>query len=317
MMRIALLDDYQGIGTSMVSWDEVGDDVEVVMFRDHIDDENELAEQLAKFDVVVAMRERTPLRESLLERLGRLRLIVTTGPANAVIDVAAANRQGIVVSGTGGILTPTSELTWALILALTKRIPGEDAAIRGGAWQESIGVDLSGRRLGLIGLGRLGAMVARVGIAFGMDVVAWSQNLTQERCTEVGVRRVDRTELFTDSDIVSIHLVLSDRTRGLVGEKELRSMRRSAFLVNTSRGPIVNEQALLRALNENWIAGAGLDVFNIEPLPKSHPLRFMPNTVLTPHIGYVTEDCYRLFWKEIVEDIIAFRQGQPIRVVGQ
>lgn len=317
MMRVALLDDYQGIGTSMGSWDEVGDDVDIVSFRDHIDDEDELAAQLLNFDVVVAMRERTPLRESLLERLNRLRLIVTTGPSNAVIDVEAASRRGIVVSGTGGILTPTSELTWALILALTKRIPGEDAAVRAGAWQESISVDLAGRRLGLIGLGRLGAMVARVGLAFGMDVVAWSQNLTQERCAEVGVRRVDRTELFTDSDIVSIHLVLSDRTRGLVGEKELRAMRRSAFLVNTSRGPIVNEQALIRALNEKWIAGAGLDVFNIEPLPASHPLRFMPNTVLTPHIGYVTENCYRLFWTEIVEDIAAFRRGQPIRVVGR
>jgi phosphoglycerate dehydrogenase-like enzyme len=219
------------------------------------------------------------------------------------------------VCGTGGVLPPTAELTWALILAVVRHLPAEDASIRSGGWQHTVGGDLAGSTLGVVGLGRLGGAVARIGQAFGMEVLAWSQNLTDERAAEVGVTRVGRTELFRQSDVVTIHLVLSDRTRGLVGSSELRAMKGSAVLVNTSRGPIVDDGALITALRDRWIAGAGLDVFDQEPLPGDHPLRSLPNTVLTPHIGYVTRNCYAVFYRHIVEDIAAFLEGAPIRVI--
>ncbi|HEY8526576.1 MAG TPA: D-2-hydroxyacid dehydrogenase family protein [Acidimicrobiales bacterium] len=313
-LRIAVLDDYQGVAAG-VDWSAVPAPVDVHAFRHHIDDPDELAAALRPFDVVVAMRERTPLDAALFARLPDLRLVVTTGPRNAVIDVGAAAARGVVVSGTGGYVTPTSELTWALILAVQRHVPAEDAAIRAGGWQHTIGRELAGRTLGLVGLGRIGALVAEVGRAFRMDVVAWSQNLTDERAAEVGVRRVAKDELFARSDVVSIHLVLSDRTRGLVGEAELAAMKPTAILVNTSRGPIVDEAALVRALHEGRIAGAGLDVFDREPLPADHPLRSAPRTVLTPHIGYVTDGLYEQFFREIVEDVAAFAAGAPIRVI--
>ena len=260
----------------------LGPDVTVDAVAEHLASEDDLAARLAGCQVVVAMRERTAIGAALLDRLPDLRLLVTTGMANAALDVDAAAARGVTVCGTGGILTPTSEHTWGLILALLRHIPADDATMRAGGWQTRMGDDLAGRRLGLVGLGRLGALVARVGLAFDMDVVAWSANLTAERCAEVGVRLVGRDELFATSDVVSVHLVLGDRSRGLVGAADLARMRPSAVLVNTSRGPIVDEAALVAALRDGGIAGAALDVYDDEPLPADHPLRALPNTVLTP-----------------------------------
>jgi phosphoglycerate dehydrogenase-like enzyme len=262
------------------------------------------------------MRERTPFPRSLLERLPELRLLVTTGRRNAAIDVAAAAERGVTVCGTASHPTGPVELTWALILAVARHLPQEDASVRAGGWQETVGTDLAGSTLGIVGLGRLGERVATIGGAFGMDVVAWSQNLTAERAAEVGVRRVGRDELFASADVVTVHLVLSDRTRGLVGRAALARMKSSAILVNTSRGPIVDEAALLDALAAGTIAGAGIDVFDREPLPRHHPLRSAPRTVLTPHLGYVTERTYEVFFREAVEDVAAFLAGTPIRVLS-
>jgi phosphoglycerate dehydrogenase-like enzyme len=262
------------------------------------------------------MRERTPFKASLLERLPRLRLLVTTGARNAAIDVAAARARGVVVCGTEGLPYPTAELTWALILALARHVPAEDRATRAGKWQTSLGVGLRGKTLGVLGLGRLGGQVARIGAAFGMELVAWSQNLTVERAAEFGARLVARDALLEQADVVTVHLVLGERTRGLLGARELGLMKRSAFLVNTSRGPVVDEAALIRALSTNSIAGAGLDVFDEEPLPPGHPFLVLPNTVLTPHLGYVTAETYRIFYSQALEDIQAYARGQPIRTVS-
>jgi phosphoglycerate dehydrogenase-like enzyme len=310
--RVAVLDDYQDVAHTMVEWPA---GVEVVAFTDHVDDERALVARLAGFDVVVAMRERTAFPRSVLERLPDLRLLVTTGTRNAAIDVGAARDLGVVVSGTFGIISNTVELTWALILAVARRLPDEVDAVRRGAWQQAVGVDLHGKTLGLLGLGNIGSQVARIGSAFGMDVVAWSANLTDERAAAVGAPRVDRDELFRRADVVSVHLVLSDRTRHLVSAHELAMMKPTAFLVNTSRGPIVDDDALIDALDRGAIAGAGLDVFAVEPLPADHPYRRLANVVATPHIGYVTTDCYRIFYDHIVEDITAWLAGDPIRVI--
>jgi phosphoglycerate dehydrogenase-like enzyme len=313
-VRIVILDDYQRASDRFGDWSRLGD-VNVHALTDHVSEPDDLVAALTGAEVVVAMRERTALPASILERLPALRLLVTTGPRNAAIDVAAARDLGISVSGTGGSVTPTSELTWGLILALLRHIPREDAGMRAGGWQHTLGVDLAGKRLGLVGLGNIGRLVADVGRAFRMDVVAWSENLTDERAAKVGVARVTKQQLFETSDVVSIHLVLSDRTRGIVGERELRSMMSTAVLVNTSRGPIVDERALVSALESATIAGAGLDVFDVEPLPPDHALRRLPNTVLTPHIGYVTDSLYAIFYEQIVEDIAAYLSGSPIRVI--
>src|SRR4051794_9603187 len=261
------------------------------------------------------MRERTPFPRALLERLPALKLLVTTGAANKSIDVAAANEHGITVCGTGAHLPGTAELTWALILAVARHIPQEDASVRAGGWQQTIGLDLAGGTLGVIGLGRLGERVARIGQAFGMDVVAWSQHLTDERAAEVGVRRVEKDELLASADVVTIHLQLSDRTRDLIGERELALMKPTAILVNTSRGPIVHEPALVHALRAGTIAGAGLDVFDVEPLPARSPLRELRRAVLTPLLGYVTEKTYATFYGDAVEDVAAFLAGAPVRVM--
>jgi len=291
-------------------------DADVVEFRDHLADEDAVAERLRDFDVVVAMRERTEFRRSLIERLPNLRLLVTTGRRNKSIDVEAANELGIPVCGTGILPNGTAELTWGLILAVARHIPQEDASLRAGGWQETVGTDLAGARLGVLGLGNQGSQVARVGLAFDMDVVAWSENLTEERAAEVGARRVDKDELFATSDVVTIHTLLSKRTRGLVGADDLGRMKPTAILINTSRGPIVDQQALLDALHQGRIAGAGLDVFDQEPLPADHPLRTAPRTVLTPHLGYVTEKTYEVFYREAVEDVAAWIAGEPIRVLS-
>jgi len=317
LSSLAVLDDYQGVSSTMVDWAAGVPGLQVVAFRDHLADEDALVARLYPFDAVMAMRERTPFGPALLGRLPNLRLLITTGPFNAAIDMAAASEAGIVVCGTGGTASPTAELTWGLILALVRHVPAEDAAIRAGGWQQTVGVGLEGRTLGLVGLGRLGARVAAVGHAFGMRVVAWSPHLTPERAAHHDAELVSKAELFELADVVSVHIVLGDGTRGLIAEEELRAMRPSAFLVNTSRGPIVDEPALVRALTEGWIAGAGLDVFDEEPLPPDHPLRRTPRTVLTPHLGYVTEETYRIFYQEALENVQAFVAGSPVRVINR
>jgi phosphoglycerate dehydrogenase-like enzyme len=312
--RAVVLDDYQGVALASADWSILRNRVEVDTLSTHIADEAELAHTISNYDIVVAMRERTPLRRSLFERLPRLKLLVTTGPFNAVIDLDAASDHGVKVCATRGHMPPTTELTWALILACLKRVCECDKAVREGAWQTRMGLDLYGAQLGVLGLGNYGSAVSKVAQAFGMTVVAWSQNLTAERCRSIGVALVEKDELLRTSDVVSIHLVLSDRTRGLLSEPELRSMKPSAFLVNTSRGPIIDEPALLAALREGWIAGAGLDVFDHEPLPVDHPLRSIPNVVLTPHMGYVTPRSYEVFFTDVVEDIAAYVEGRTVRL---
>ena len=315
MHRIAVLDDYQSAAATYADWSAVPEAVDVEEFSDHLSDEDALAARLQPFDVVVAMRERTPFPRSLLARLPNLRLLVTTGARNASIDVAAARELGVTVCGTGAHPSGPVELTWALVLAVARHLPPEDANVRAGGWQQTVGTDLAGATLGVVGLGRLGGKVARIGGAFGMDVVAWSQNLTAERAAEVGVRRVTKDELLSTSDVVTIHLQLSDRTRGLIGAPEFALMKHTAILVNTSRGPIVDEAALLDALRDDQIAGAGLDVFDTEPLPADHPLRSEPRAVLTPHLGYVTKATYEVFYRGAVEDVAAFLAGAPVREI--
>ena len=315
MVRVAVLDDYQGIALSMTEWSRLPDGSQVEAFRDHLFDESAIAERLKDFDVVIGMRERTPFPRSLIERLPNLKLLITTGARNASFDVTAAKEWGIVVCGTGGGGPSTAELTWGLILALVRQIPREDAAIREGGWQLTIGPTLAGKTLGVIGLGNLGSQVATIGRAFKMDVIAWSTNLTRERAEQFGVTLVTREELLSQADIVTIHLVLGDRSRGLIGAKELALMKPTSYLINTSRGPIVDEKALIEALEAKRIAGAGLDVYDVEPLPADHPLRRLSNTVVTPHIGYVTSDGYKVMYEHAVEDILAFLAGSPVRTL--
>jgi phosphoglycerate dehydrogenase-like enzyme len=313
--RIAVLDDYQSVAADFCDWSTLPEPAEVVEFHDHVDDEDALIARLEPFDVVVAMRERTAFPRSVLERLPNLKLLVTTGRRNKSIDVAAATHHGITVCGTGILPNGTAELTWGLILAVARHIPQEDASVRAGGWQETVGTDLHGARLGIVGLGGQGSQVARIGLAFGMDVVAWSQNLTDERAAEHGVRRVEREELFATSDVVTVHLLWSKRTRGLIGAADFALMKHTAVFINTSRGPIVQTQALTDALHEGRIAGAGLDVYDQEPLPPDDPIRSLPRTVLTPHLGYVTRGTYEVFYGEAVEDVAAFLAGAPIRVI--
>jgi phosphoglycerate dehydrogenase-like enzyme len=316
MVRVAVLDDYQNVARRMTDWGVLPADVEVEVFQDHLTDQAAVAERLKDFDIVMAMRERTPFPRALLEQLPRLRLLTTTGMRNAAIDMQAAADCHVLVCGTGGILYPTAELTWGLILSLLRHIPDEDQATRAGRWQVSLGLGLHGKILGLMGLGRLGSEVARVGNAFQMDVIAWSQNLTAERAAECGAALVSKDELLARADILSIHLVLSARSRGLIGHRELNRMKPTAYVINTSRGPIVDEAALIAALRNGTIAGAGLDVFDEEPLPLDHPLRRAANTIITPHIGYVTQETYQVFFAETVENIQAFLKGAPVRVLN-
>jgi phosphoglycerate dehydrogenase-like enzyme len=315
-VRVAVLDDYQDVARAAGPWAALGPDAEVTFFSDHVADDETLARRLEPFDVVVAMRERTPFTAARLARLPGLQLLVTTGMGNAAIDMDAARARGVTVSGTAGLASPTAELTWGLILALLRSIPVEEANVRAGGWQTTLGVELAGRTLGVLGLGRLGSRVARVARAFEMDVVAWSHNLDAQRAEAAGARLVTRDELFAQADIVTIHLRLSDRTRGLVGAAELERLGPAGYLVNTSRGPIVDEAALLAALGDGTIAGAALDVYDTEPLPPDHPLRTAPNTVLTPHLGYVTTGTYAVFFRDVVEDIAGWANGEPVRVLN-
>ena len=314
-MRAAILDDYQGVALTMANWGALPQGVEVSTYRDHLAEEDALVERLGGADVVIGMRERTPFPRSLLERLPNLKLLITTGMGNAFFDMKAATELGIVVSGTTGSSDTTGELTWGLILALTRRLPQEDKATREGRWQTSVGPGLQGKTLGLLGLGRIGSQVAAYGHAFGMSVIAWSQNLTPEQATERGAIRVPKEELFAEADVISIHLRLSGRTRSLVTGRELALMKPTAYLVNTSRGPIVEEAALLDVLQRRTIARAALDVFDQEPLPSNHPLLRLDNTVITPHLGYVALESYQAMYSEAIEDIQTFMSGQPVRVL--
>jgi phosphoglycerate dehydrogenase-like enzyme len=313
--RIVLLDDYQGIALDYGGWDRVPDEWEKVALCQHIADPDELVEALAGAEIVVAMRERTQFPASTFDRLPDLKLLITTGMGNVAIDIPAAQRNGVVVCGTGGHGPATAELAWALILGLARKIPAEDANMRQGGWQTTIGTDIAGTTLGLVGLGNLGKQMVPVAKAFGMDVVAWSTNLDPEEARAAGAEPVTKDELFERSDFVSVHYKLSDRSRGLIGAGELALMKASAFLVNTSRGPIVDTNALLDALDAGTIAGAGIDVYDTEPLPADHPLRSAPRTIITPHLGYVTEDTYMVFFNDAVEDVLAYLAGDPVRVL--
>ena len=313
-MRIAILDDYQHAALSSADWGSL--DADVAVFHGHIPDTADLVAELRPFDVIVAMRERTPFSAERFRLLPNLRLLVTTGMRNAAIDVAAAAELGVTVCGTRGSAGATPELTWALILSLVRHVPEEDRAVREGGWQRAIGFGLRGRTLGIVGFGNIGKQVAAVGQAFGMDVIAWSQHLRAAAADEHGVTAVTKDELFASADVITIHYKLSARSEGLVDERELRLMKPTAFLVNTSRGPIVDQDALLGVLRSGAIAGAALDVYDEEPLPGGHPLRSAPRTVLTPHIGYVTDDGYRTFYADAVEDIAAFAASRPVRVIA-
>ncbi|GAA2033266.1 D-2-hydroxyacid dehydrogenase family protein [Catenulispora yoronensis] len=313
-MKIAILDDYQEVARELADWDSL--DAAVAVFTVPFRDADDVVRSLHDFDVVVVMRERTRFPAEVLERLTNLRLLVSTGPRNAAIDLAAARRLGVTVCGTAYDASPTVEHTWALILAAARNLPEETASMRTGGWQLGLGTGLHGKTLGLLGLGNLGSKVARIGQAFGMSTIAWSQNLTAEKAAEHGTRAVTKEQLFAESDVLSVHLVLSPRTTGLVGAPDLALMKDSAIFVNTSRGPIVEESALVDALRERRIRAAALDVYDTEPLPADHPLRSLPNAVLTGHIAYVTRELYQTFYGGAVEDIAAFRAGRPIRVMG-
>jgi phosphoglycerate dehydrogenase-like enzyme len=305
-MKIAILDDYQNVSLKMADWTALAAKADITVFNDHVADPEALVERLAPFDILCVMRERTPLSREVLQRLPRLKLIASTGPRNASVDTTAAKELGITVTATGYESTPTIELTWALILASVRFVVDENQAIRRGLWQTSIGEELKGKTLGILGLGNIGRQVARIGLAFGMKVIAWSQNMTREIAEAAGATLVSKEELFRQADIVTIHLIFSARTTGLVGTAELALMKPTARLVNTSRGPIVDEPSLIEALRSHSIAGAAIDVFDIEPLPPHHPFRTMANVLATPHIGYVGENLYRTFYGDVVKSISAW-----------
>jgi phosphoglycerate dehydrogenase-like enzyme len=313
MVAIAILDDYQNVALDMADWSQLQRGHRVVVFNERLPDLEAAARTLAPFDVVGIMRERTPFPRLLFERLPKLRLLVTTGKRNASVDLAAAAEHNVTVCGTAGGRTATAELAVALMLSLARHLREEFHAMRpGGGWQTTLGIDLEGRTLGVIGLGTLGSKVARIGTAIGMQVLAWSENLTAARAQQQGAEQVDKDDLLRRADVVTLHYVLSPRTRGLIGARELGLMKPTALLINTSRGPIVDEPALLAALREGRIAGYGADTFDVEPLPANHPLRSEPRALLTPHLGYVTEDTYRTFYPGMVAAIEAWLQGAPI-----
>ncbi|MFK4110611.1 D-2-hydroxyacid dehydrogenase family protein [Streptomyces sp. NPDC002176] len=314
-LRCAVLDDYQGVATEVADWAPLDGRVDVVAFREHLGGEDALAAALADFDIVVTLRERVPFPAALIARLPRLKLLIASGMRNSVIDYAAARAHGVTVCGTASSSAPPVELTWALLLGLARGIVEESGALRsGGPWQSTLGADLHGRRLGLLGLGKIGSRVAAVGLAFGMRVSAWSPHLTAERADEVGVDlAASKEELLAESDFVSVHLALGDRSRKLLGAPELALMKPTAYLVNTSRAAIVDQDALLDALRTGRIAGAAVDVYDTEPLPADHPLRTAPNLLATPHLGYVSRANYRTYYGQAVENIEAYLKGAPLR----
>jgi phosphoglycerate dehydrogenase-like enzyme len=317
MMRVAILDDYQRAALKSADWQSLHPEATIEAFPDHIEEEAALARRLHTFECVVLMRERTAFRRSLIEKLPNLRLIVTAGARNAAIDVEAATERRIQICGTDMLGYPTAELAWGLVISLMRHIPQENHAIRGGQFQTPLlGNGMHGKTLGVVGLGRLGSMMAKYGNAFGMKVVAWSQNLTAEKAEQQGARLVGKDELFATSDVISVHVVLSPRSRGLVGAAELGRMKPTAYIVNTSRGPIIDETALLDTLKNRRIAGAGLDVYDIEPIAKDHPFLKLDNVILTPHLGYGTEEAFRIIYTQTIEDIRGFLAGTPLRPVN-
>jgi phosphoglycerate dehydrogenase-like enzyme len=315
-LRCAILDDYQNVALAMADWSKVAGELEIKVFNEHLGSPDEVITALQGFTIVCAMRERTAFPRAVIEALPDLKLLITTGMRNASIELDAAKTRGVVVCGTPSFGNATAAIATGLMLELARRIGYENDRLKAGApWQTTIGLDLEGLTLALLGLGKLGSRMAEIGRAFKMNVIAWSQNLTAETCKQAGVERVGRDDLFRRADFLSIHVQLSPRTRGLIGAKELGLMKPTAYLVNTSRGPIVDEAALIAALRDKRIAGAGLDVFDIEPLPVDHPLRGLDNVVLTPHLGYVAEQNYRAFYAGIVDDIRGFLDGKPLRVL--
>jgi D-3-phosphoglycerate dehydrogenase len=314
--RCAILDDYQNVAQSVADWSKVKDDLDIKVFSEHLGGPDNVVKALQGFQIVCAMRERTGFPRAVIEKLPDLKLLITTGMRNASIDTAAAADKGVTVCGTGSFGSPTSGIAIGLMLELTRRIGYENARLKAGeTWQRTIGPELEGMTLGILGLGKLGTRTALIGKAFGMKVIAWSQNLTPEKCKEVGVDYVSKDDLFRQSDFISIHVVLSQRSRGLVGAREIALMKPTAYIINTSRGPIIDEAALLAALHDNKIAGAGLDVFDIEPLPKKHAFRMLDNVVITPHLGYVALKNYQNYFTGVVEDIRGFIDGKPVRVM--
>jgi phosphoglycerate dehydrogenase-like enzyme len=314
--RCAILDDYQNVALKAADWSPVAKDLDIKVFNEPLGGQDKVIQALADFEIVCGMRERTPFPRAVISALPKLRLLITTGARNASFDLAAAKDHNVTVCGTPGFGNPTAGLAIGLMLELTRRIGFENARMKAGeAWQVTIGPDLEGHTLGVIGLGKLGARVAKVAQALGMKVIAWSQNLTPEKCREAGVEYAAKEDLIRQADFITIHVVLSQRTRGLIGPKELGLMKPTAYLINTSRGPIVDEAALLAALREKRIAGAGLDVFDVEPLPRDHPFRKMDNVVLTPHLGYVSMQNYRAYFTGVVEDIRGWLDGKPVRVI--
>ena len=303
-MQIAILDDYQNVALKMADWSAVSERAEITVFNDHISDAEALTSRLLPFDVLCVMRERTPLNRDILVRLVNLKLIVSTGKKNASLDVKACGELGIAVAMTDYVESGAPELTWALLMALARKVVVENGNVRSGSWQSTVGVDLRGKTIGIVGLGRVGSKIAAYAKVFEMKVIAWSENLTEERAHRAGAELVSKERLFKAADFVSVHLILSERSRGVVGETELGLMKRSAFLINTSRGPLVDEAALVRALQSGKIAGAALDVYDTEPLPESHILRSLDNVLATPHIGYVTEETYRVFYGDTVRAIV-------------
>jgi phosphoglycerate dehydrogenase-like enzyme len=308
-MKLAILDDYQNVALQLADWSAVRRHAEITVFNDHLDDPAAVVDRLRPFDAVCVMRERTPLTREILEQLPRLKLIASTGPRNASIDTQAAAERGTLVTATGYDSTPTIEFTWSLILASMRRIDRESASLKAGGWQTGLGSNLRAKSLGVLGLGNIGREVARIGLAFGMKVIAWSQNLTEEKASAAGATLVDKQTLFREADIVTVHLVLSSRTKGLIGAPEFDLMKPTARLVNTSRGPIVDEVALIEAMQARRIAGVAVDVFDKEPLAADHPFRKLENVLATPHIGYVTEDLYRTFYADAVANIATWLEA--------
>jgi phosphoglycerate dehydrogenase-like enzyme len=315
-IRIAVLDDYQNVAKGCADWSLLSGRADVDFYSDHIAGESDLLARLKPYDVICAMRERTPFNQAILSKLDRLRLLVTTAMRNAAIDMEAARSLGVTVCGTDAIHSGTPELIWAHMLALSRQIVTEANAVKEGRWQESLGVDLHGKTLGIIGLGRVGSRVARIGAAFGMRVLAWSPNLTRARAREGMAEYRDKEALLASSDFIVLSLQLGDSTRGIIGARDFSSMKRNAYFINTSRAGLVDEDALVDALETRKFAGGGVDVFETEPLPCNHPLRACPNVLLTPHIGYVTRNTYQLFYQHTVENILAWLSGKPVRIIN-
>ena len=314
-MKVAILDDYQGVAEQLVDWSKFKNSCEIKIFNQPFENEDHAIENLKSFDALLIMRERTPMTKKLMDGCPNLKFIATSGMRNLGIDLEHAKSKGIIVSGSEGNKNPTAELTWALILGLARNIKQESENMYQGYWQTTIGFELKGKTLGVMGLGKLGSMVAKVGKAFGMEVIAWSENLKMADAEKHGVMAVTKEELFEKSDFLTIHYLLSDRSRNLVKYDDISKMEKTAFIINTSRGPIINEDDLIKALQDEIIAGAGLDVYAIEPLPENHKLRFLPNVLLTPHIGYVTLDNYVKWYNQMAEDLQAFLEGKPIRIL--